>query len=133
MYSVDLIAYIITLLKSNNALRDCAVVAAYPDAYKPTRTEQTIVAVSQSGLEAKSVEIGKAHLYGNITVRADIFVPQRLGSPCTQRVADNVMNVLATLNPRSMEAGMITRRDDLGSYAVRCLAVMPYYDSVAGE
>ncbi len=111
---------IINTLKAYDGLKDCAVIAGFPFVKKPTNTSRKVIAVSPAGISAVNSSLGKARLMGSCTVNADVYVPQKLGSPVLADTVDLVVNAVKRLKPSKIEVSGITSKDYLNCFEVKC-------------
>lgn len=120
MYLNKKVNDIVQKLSLDERFKDSKIIKAYPDVNKPTRLKRIVVSVSPSSIEAENISVGEECMYGEYSIDIDAFVPQNFGTPCVQKVIENVIDTLKDEFPTRIKVSQINVNNSLFCYYVNC-------------
>lgn len=107
-----------------SGIKECApdlkLIFAYPDTFKPTRLDEPVVAISVGGADMKNIELGGDTMAGDVIVKAEIFVPLKLGAEVLQSVLRDVAVGGSACGVSGIAVGAVESAPRLDALRVAC-------------
>lgn len=114
-------------LNSSELLSDCKIIKAYPYFRKPTRLENTIIAISLGEINASNIELGGDVLNGSYIINASIYSPY--GEADVSKTIQAVVDSQLSAYPSSISVSELNTNDSLSCVWAKC--GFSFYDNIS--
>lgn len=109
------------VLKSCQQLKNVKIISAFPYQLKPTRLEYPVIAVGLHHLEAESSQLEHSERCGDLSIFADIYVPNKLGGDYACRLLCDMCDALDEYNIASISAQKPEYRNNIQAVLIKAV------------